>query len=117
MTPTLARFALLVAAASSPPAPARTPAAVTDAAPCVEVRIGQSSSGRLSCLNQLLRESVERSTGAPAAITTPANGSALQLGQPTPAALRQRYGQAFGHSLQPQRPPAPRYLTPFAPVR
>ncbi|UKE54783.1 hypothetical protein [Xanthomonas graminis] len=41
----------------------------------------------------------------------------LQRGQPTPAALRQRYGDAYGRSLVPQRP-QPHYLpTSFAPAR
>ncbi|WP_157004318.1 hypothetical protein [Xanthomonas pisi] len=122
MTPSLRVSVALMAVMAAAPAAAASQAAVTpgpasDAAPCVEVQIGQTSTGRLSCLNQLLRETAARAAGAPQATVTPATGSPIELGQPTPAALRQRLGQAYGRSAQPQRPAPPRYPTPFAPVR
>jgi hypothetical protein len=78
--------------------------------PCVEVRIGQDSAGRIDCLNRALRSEVEKA--APTFAGNPASRkSPDQLGQPTPAALKQRYGNAYGHSLVPQRP-----TQTFAPV-
>ncbi|WP_022973039.1 hypothetical protein [Xanthomonas maliensis] len=99
---------------------ARALAGSSDAAAppiCVEVQIGQHRSGQLSCLNQQLRDSVARARAVPSATAPPVAGTPIALGQPTPAALRQRYGQAYGQSLQPQRPPAPQYASPFAPTR
>ncbi|WP_115527822.1 MULTISPECIES: hypothetical protein [Xanthomonas] len=122
MTPSLWISVVLMTVIAAAPAAAASQAAVTpnpdsQAAPCVEVQIGQTSTGRLSCLNQLLRETTARATGARQAAVTPATGSPIHLGQPTPAALRQRLGQAYGRSAQPQRPAPPRYPTLFAPVR
>lgn len=77
--------------------------------PCVEVRIGQDSAGRLDCLNRALRAEADKA--APSIAGDTVHGSSpSQLGQPTPAALKQRFGNAYGHSLVPQRP-----LRTFAP--
>ena len=110
----LASLALVALALHAHAALATPPAS----APCVQVRIGDDLAGHLDCLNQALREAVAnaRPTASPlaAAATTL---DPLQRGQPTPAALRQRYGDAYGRSLLPQRP-QPHYLpTPFAPAR
>lgn len=110
----LASLALAALALHAHAAPA-TPAAT---APCVQVRIGEDVAGHLDCLNQALRAAA--ASARPGAVPLAAAATTLdplQRGQPTPAALRQRYGDAYGRSLVPQRP-QPRYLpTPFAPAR
>ncbi|WP_369942374.1 hypothetical protein [Xanthomonas medicagonis] len=99
------------AARAAPPAP---PAS----APCVQVRIGEDVAGQLHCLNQVLRDAAARARpDAPPLATAATALDPLHRGQPTPAALRQRYGSAYGRALTPQRP-QPHYLpTPFAPAR
>jgi hypothetical protein len=90
---------------ASPPAPM----------PCVEVRIGQDRAGRLDCLNRTLRAEVDKA--APTITGDAVSGrSPDQIGQPTTAALKQRYGTAYGHSLVPQRPPRT-FAPPLPPVR
>ena len=92
----------------------RIPVAAPESAPCVDVRIGTDSSGRMDCLNRALRDEVGRV--APTNTGDAASGMAASaLGQPTPAALKQRYGNAYGHSLVPQRP-ARTFAPPLPPV-
>ena len=71
--------------------------------PCVEVRIGQDTAGRLDCLNRTLRAEVADATHSSVGDTV-SGASASQLGQPTTAALKEQLGNAYGHSLVPQRP-------------
>ncbi|WIH05341.1 hypothetical protein KHF85_02130 [Xanthomonas translucens pv. graminis] len=107
----LALAALALHAHAAPTTPAAT-------APCVQVRIGEDVAGHLDCLNQTLRAAAASARpGASPLAAAATTLDPLQRGQPTPAALRQRYGDAYGRSLVPQRP-QPRYLpTPFAPAR
>lgn len=84
------------------------------ATPCVEVRIGQDRAGHLDCLNRALRAEVDKA--APVAPVDPAAGaSADRIGQPTTAAVKQRLGNAYGHSVEPQRPPRV-FAPPLPPV-
>ncbi|KAB7776701.1 hypothetical protein [Xanthomonas sp. LMG 12460] len=92
-------------------------AAPPPATPCVQVRVGEDVAGHLDCLNQALQAAATRARPAASPLTRAATAlDPLQRGQPTPAALRQRYGTAYGRSLQPQRPPPPAFSTPFAPA-
>jgi hypothetical protein len=71
--------------------------------PCVEVRIGQDIAGRLDCVNRALRAEVDKAS--PMISADPASGlSPTRLGQPTPAEVKQRLGNAYGHSVVAQRP-------------
>lgn len=110
-------LAALVALAARTDADAASPPPAA-AAPCVQVRIGEDVAGRLDCLNQALRQAA---AGAHAAATPQRSPAAaldpLQLGQPNPAALRQRYGNAYGRSLSPQRPLRHYPVSSFAPAR
>jgi len=107
----LALAALALHAHAAPTTPAAT-------APCVQVRIGEDVAGHLDCLNRTLRAAAAKARpGAVQLATAATTLDPLQRGQPTPAALRQRYGDAYGRSLVPQRP-QPHYLpTQFAPAR
>ena len=97
-------FAALACSQAMGAPQARTPSSSSPAQlPCVEVRIGQDSAGRLDCLNRELRAEVDKT--APTVAGDPASGEPpSRLGQPTPAELKQRLGSAYGHSLVPQRP-------------
>jgi hypothetical protein len=78
--------------------------------PCVEVRIGQDSAGRLDCLNRALRAEVDEV--APMSVGDVTFGKSQgQLGLVTPAAAKERLGDAYGHSSVPQRP-----VRTFAPL-
>lgn len=111
----LAWLALAAPALGADTALATPPSAT---APCVQVRIGEDVAGHLNCLNQALREAAANARPSASPLAAAATAlDPLQRGQPTPAALRQRYGNAYGRSLTPQRP-QPQYLpTPFAPAR
>ncbi|MFC6841134.1 hypothetical protein [Xanthomonas theicola] len=112
----LAWLAWLALAAHASGAAAAPPAAT---APCVQVQAGTQVAGQLHCLNQALRTAAAgaRTGGVPPLAAAATALDPLQRGQPTPAALRQRYGSTYGHSLPPQRP-RPDYLpAPFAPAR
>jgi hypothetical protein len=108
-------FAVLAASQATPAPQAALPPHPDATAPCVEVRIGQDSAGRLDCLNRALRAEVDEVS--PASIDSPAAGApADHLGQPTPAAVKQRMGNAYGRSVVPQRPPRV-FVPPLPPVR
>lgn len=109
-------LALAALAMSTGPARAAPPPPAN--APCVQVRIGEDVAGHLHCLNQTLRAAAANARPSASPLAAAATAlDPLQRGQPTPAALRQRYGNAYGRSLTPQRP-QPHYLpTPFAPAR
>ncbi|MDR6674370.1 hypothetical protein [Xanthomonas sp. 1678] len=114
----LAWLALAAPTVGTDTALATPPAPPPATAPCVQVRIGEDVAGQLDCLNQTLREAAANARlSAPPLAAAATALDPLQRGQPTPAALRQRYGNAYGRSLTPQRP-QPHYLpTPFAPAR
>jgi hypothetical protein len=95
--------------------PARPQPPAPTSMPCVEVRIGQDSAGRLDCLNRAFRAEVDKVAPTVAADAVPGMPPS-QLGQPTPAALKQRLGNAWGHSLVPQRPPRT-FAPPLPPAR
>jgi hypothetical protein len=74
------------------------------ALPCVEVQIGSDRAGRLDCLNQQFRRAAEERPITP---TSPYSTSSppTEIGLFNETAERERLGNAFGHSAEPQRPP------------
>jgi len=83
--------------------------------PCVEVRIGQDSAGRLDCFNRALRAEVDKATPTVASDAT-SGTPPTRLGLATPAAAKERLGNAYGHSLVPQRP-LRSFTPPLVPTR
>ena len=73
--------------------------------PCVEVQIDQDTTSRLDCLNSALRHSVEheRNTPLPQA-PLDAKSASNKVGTFNDTAARQKMGNAYGVSSQPQRP-------------
>lgn len=86
------------------------------AAPCVDVRIG--SEPTFNCVNaQLARAIPPRRFTAGTALPVPTAVPAPAAGSFNQAASAEQYGTAFGHSVQPQRPPPPVYPAPLLPTR
>lgn len=78
--------------------------AAPQSVPCVEVRIGADRAGRLDCLNQALRAAADAARPGSADVAVATNRPPTALGLPTPAEAKQRLGNAYGHSVVPQRP-------------
>ena len=72
---------------------------------CVDVQIGQDRSSYLNCLNNSIKNQVEREQNK-AALTAPysAGSPANQVGGFNENAAREQMGNAFGVSSRPQRP-------------
>jgi hypothetical protein len=78
---------------------------------CVDVKIGSAQS--YGCINQELRHIVE---SAPRLVAVPdlhAGSSASAIGTFDRTATQERLGDAFGHSLVPQRPASPPPVSMF----
>lgn len=72
---------------------------------CVDVQIGQDRSSYLNCLNNAMKNQVEREQNK-ATLTAPysAGSPANQVGGFNENAAREQMGNAFGVSPHPQRP-------------
>jgi hypothetical protein len=67
----------------------------------------------MSCLNQELAQKAAAVAHAPTVAPLDAQSSAVKVGGFNQAAVAQQYGQNFGKSAQPYRPPAPVYASPL----
>ncbi len=97
---------MLLVVAAAPPGDGRTS--------CADVTAGTDHG--YACLNQwLARQAKPRiPPGADTlGVTSPANA----VGTFDQAATKERLGNAFGHSVVPQRPPLPTYTSPLIPGR
>lgn len=79
--------------------------APSEQSPCVDVEIGGDRSAYFECLNKQMQRGVEREheipqPAAPIDTHSPSN----QVGTANDAAAREKMGNAFGKSAQPQRP-------------
>jgi len=72
---------------------------------CIEVEIGGETASGFGCLNQQLKREVERVNPSLPQAPLDARSSDLAIGIVNPAAIRQQFGQNFGHSGVPFRPP------------
>jgi hypothetical protein len=99
------KFAYLFLAAALLPFAARAEEKASQAAPCVEVQIGQDRDSRMNCLNEEMRRAVEREHNTPTP-EAPVNAQSAsnKVGVYNDAAARQMMGNSFGVSSQPQRP-------------
>ena len=96
-------FAWLVILAPVP-ALAQTPA-------CVQVQVAGQGSSAFNCLNQQLQQDVQGVSSAQAKLPTSATSPSNQLGTFNEQSLREQYGQNFGKSAMPYRPPPPSFNT------
>ena len=83
---------------------------------CVDVTVGGERS--FGCINQLLKKKVDQ-TNPPTMITPPidAKSSDLKTGVVNIPGVQQQYGQNFGKSAVPYRPPPAVFGSPIAPRR
>jgi len=108
------------AAAQTPPDGGRPSAAAAGAPPsagqtCVQVQVTGAGSSAFNCLNQQLQQDVEAvaptQSKPPISATSPSN----QVGIFNEQSLSEQYGQNFGKSAVPYRPPPPSFNTSLHP--
>lgn len=116
----LRRLAVALATSAILFLPQAAPGAETDSAtastPCVDVQIGKDKAAALDCLNDELRRSATQAHEAPQpAAPIGANSPSNETGTANDAAAREKMGNAFGRSAQPQRPPPVVPTSPLIP--
>jgi hypothetical protein len=76
-------------------------------------KLPAGSKQNLDCLNRQLKRDLDRVS--PPSINVPASASSpdTQIGIVNLPAVQQQYGQSYGHSVIPFRPPAPSFGTPL----
>lgn len=79
---------------------------------CIEVTIDGQKAPDMSCLNQQLEQKALAARAAPVIPPVDAHSASVQTGGFNQAAVAQQYGQNFGKSAEPYRPPAPVYAAP-----
>jgi hypothetical protein len=79
---------------------------------CVEVEINGQKTPGMSCLNQELAQKAA-AAHTPAIAPLDAQSPSVKVGGFSQAAVAQQYGQNFGKSAEPYRPPAPVYASPL----
>jgi hypothetical protein len=87
-------------------------APMTPARRCVDVQIGDSRA--YDCLNQRLKQQVDRINPSANIPPVDARSPDLRLGIVNMPAVQQQYGRNFGVSVRPYRPPA-LYTAPIRP--
>ncbi len=80
---------------------------------CIEVTIDGQKAPGMSCLNQELEQKAAAARHVPNIPPVDARSAAVQTGGFNQAAVAQQYGQNFGKSAQPYRPPAPVFAPPI----
>ncbi|HEY4078721.1 MAG TPA: hypothetical protein VGM26_17470 [Rhizomicrobium sp.] len=80
---------------------------------CVEVEINGQRAPGMNCLNQELAQKAAAVARTPSIAPLDALSPAVRVGGFSQAAVAQQYGQNFGKSAQPYRPPAPVYASPL----
>jgi len=93
-------FLLPAAAAAQPASPA-----------CVQVQAGGTASSSLNCLNQQLQQEVQGVAPTQSKLPLSANSPSNQVGTFNEQSVSEQYGQNFGKSATPFRPPPPTYNT------
>ncbi|HEU0096854.1 MAG TPA: hypothetical protein VFQ52_10390 [Rhizomicrobium sp.] len=81
---------------------------------CIEVTIDGQKAPGMSCLNQELERKAAAVPHVPIIPPVDARSASVQTGGFNQAAVAQQYGQNFGKSVEPYRPPAPVYAPPIA---
>jgi hypothetical protein len=78
---------------------------------CVDVDIGGSRS--FNCLNQELKRQAEQTNPTMNIAPIDARSPDIQVGVVNVPAVQQQYGQNFGRSVVPYRPPPPIFTSPL----
>lgn len=82
---------------------------------CVEVEIG--SSRALDCLNQKLKQQVDRVNPSMNIAPIDAKSQDIKVGIVNMPGVQQQYGRNFGVSVVPYRPAPPVFTSPLGPGR
>jgi hypothetical protein len=90
----------------SPPASGQT---------CVQVQVTGQTPSAYNCLNQQLQQLVQGANPAQPNLPLAANSSSNQVGTFNEQGVAEQYGQNFGKSVIPYRPPAPAFNNPLRP--
>lgn len=80
---------------------------------CVQVQIGAASGTGYGCINQELQEMAQSAAPPQANLPLAATSSSNQVGSFNEQSLEEQYGQNFGKSAFPYRPPAPVFNNPL----
>jgi hypothetical protein len=91
--------------------PTRAAPASTEHERCVDVTIGDDHS--LSCLNEKLKQQVDKVNPVEHIPPVDARSSDLKTGVVNIPGVQQQYGKNFGNSVVPFRPPPPVFTSPL----
>ena len=76
---------------------------------CVQAQIGNEKPSAYDCLDQQLRQQAQGANPAKPVVPFSANSSSNAVGTFNEQGVVQQYGQNFGKSVIPYRPPTPVY--------
>jgi hypothetical protein len=79
---------------------------------CVDVQIGGEKS--YGCLNEQMREQVDKVNPGEPTAPLDAKSQDIHIGLVNVPAIEQQYGENFGHSVIPSRPPPLIYSSPIS---
>jgi hypothetical protein len=78
---------------------------------CVQVQVAGQAPSALNCLNQQLQQDVEGVAPTQSKLPLSADSPSNQVGTFNEQSMREQYGQNFGKSATPYRPPPPTFNT------
>jgi hypothetical protein len=82
---------------------------------CVQAQIGNEKPSPYDCLNQKLQQQVQGANPTQPSVPLGATSPSNQVGTFNEQGVKQQYGQNFGKSVVPYRPPAPVFSNPVHP--
>jgi hypothetical protein len=82
---------------------------------CVEIEIGGAKAGPLDCLNRQLKDQVNHVQPSGNIPPLDAAAPSVTVGGFNATAMSQQYGQSWGKSVVPFRPPKPTFAAPVRP--
>ena len=78
---------------------------------CVQVQVAGQAPSAFNCLNQQLQQAVEGVAPTQSKLPLSANAPSNQVGTFNEQSVSEQYGQNFGKSATPYRPPPPTFNT------
>jgi hypothetical protein len=82
---------------------------------CVQVQVTGQKPSALSCLNQQLQQDVQGANPTAPSLPLAANSPSNQVGTFNEQGVAEQYGQNFGKSAIPFRPPVPVFVNSLKP--
>ena len=82
---------------------------------CVQVQVAGQKPSPFDCLNQQLQQQVQAVSQTQPTLPLSATSSSNQVGTFNEQGVAEQYGQNFGKSVIPYRPPAPTFSNPLRP--